>query len=401
MNTMKKIPIVILNGFLGSGKTTLFRSLLSQSKQKNIPVCAIVNDMSELDVDGELIGNTHIAEENNNIFVSISSSVLSSKIGIEKLDQAVQKLLSNQDPEMIIIETSGSCHPMPLIEYFKAQTKVKLTGVFVLVDSLMLAHDFNYGELLIPKMQENIIAGKRDTINLLVEQILFCSHLIITKTDRIETEKLPDIATYIQQINPSASTHSVIFGKLTIESLFELQEYDYFKVDQLIKELKPVLQADEHGDKPYNIESIVIEDDRPFHPQRLWDICHQYLDKRIYRSKGFFWLASRDKHSYLWQQAAGGISLEIIGSWRAGIVEDENHGLSNMEIESLKELLLKESGRFGDRHCALTVIGDKTGIKQFTDKLTSCFLTEKEIELWNTGHQFEDPWPKNVVSMKS
>lgn len=401
MNTMKKIPIVILNGFLGSGKTTLFRSLLSQSKQKNIPVCAIVNDMSELDVDGELIGNTHIAEENNNIFVSISSSVLSSKIGIEKLDQAVQKLLSNQDPEMIIIETSGSCHPMPLIEYFKAHTKVKLTGVFVLVDSLMLAHDFNYGELLIPKMQENIIAGKRDTINLLVEQILFCSHLIITKTDRIEAEKLPDIATYIQQINPSASTHSVIFGKLTIESLFELQEYDYFKVDQLIKELKPVLQADEHGDKPYNIESIVIEDDRPFHPQRLWDICHQYLDKRIYRSKGFFWLASRDKHSYLWQQAAGGISLEIIGSWRAGIVEDENHGLSNMEIESLKELLLKESGRFGDRHCALTVIGDKTGIKQFTDKLTSCFLTEKEIELWNTGHQFEDPWPKNVVSMKS
>lgn len=401
MNTMKKIPIVILNGFLGSGKTTLFRSLLSQSKQKNIPVCAIVNDMSELDVDGELIGNTHIAEENNNIFVSISSSVLSSKIGIEKLDQAVQKLLSNQDPEMIIIETSGSCHPMPLIEYFKAHTKVKLTGVFVLVDSLMLAHDFNYGELLIPKMQENIIAGKRDTINLLVEQILFCSHLIITKTDRIEAEKLPDIATYIQQINPSASTHSVIFGKLTIESLFELQEYDYFKVDQLIKELKPALQADEHGDKPYNIESIVIEDDRPFHPQRLWDICHQYLDKRIYRSKGFFWLASRDKHSYLWQQAAGGISLEIIGSWRAGIVEDENHGLSNMEIESLKELLLKESGRFGDRHCALTVIGDKTGIKQFTDKLTSCFLTEKEIELWNTGHQFEDPWPKNVVSMKS
>jgi G3E family GTPase len=398
---MKKIPIVILNGFLGSGKTTLFRSLLSQSKQKNISVCAIVNDMSELDVDGELIGNTHIAEENNNIFVSISSSVLSSKIGIEKLDQAVQKLLSNQDPEMIIIETSGSCHPMPLIEYFKAQTKVKLTGVFVLVDSLMLAHDFNYGELLIPKMQENIIAGKRDTINLLVEQILFCSHLIITKTDRIEAEKLPDIATYIQQINPSASTHSVIFGKLTIESLFELQEYNYFKVDQLIKELKPVLQADEHGDKPYNIESIVIEDDRPFHPQRLWDICHQYLDKRIYRSKGFFWLASRDKHSYLWQQAAGGISLEIIGSWRAGIVEDENHGLSNMEIESLKELLLKESGRFGDRHCALTVIGDKTGIKQFTDKLTSCFLTEKEIELWNTGYQFEDPWPKNVVRMKS
>jgi len=72
-----------------------------------------------------------------------------------------------------------------------------------------------------------------------------------------------------------------------------------------------------------------------------------------------------------------------------------------MEIESLKELLAKESGRFGDRHCDLTVIGDKAQINQFTDKLISCFLTEEEIELWNTGYQFEDPWPKNIVNMQN
>ena len=265
----------------------------------------------------------------------------------------------------------------------------------------MLAHDFNYGESLIPEMQHNMTAGKRDTTNLLVEQILFCSHLILTKADRIEDEKLPDIATYVQQINPLASTHSVIFGKLTIESLFELQAYNYFNVAQLIEELKPTLEAEKYGDSPYDIETRVIKDDRPFHPQRLWDICHQYLDKKIYRSKGFFWLASRNKHSFLWQQAAGGISLELIGSWRSGIVEDEDHGLSSMEIEALKELLAKESSRFGDRKCDLTVIGDKTQIDQFTDRLISCFLTEEEIQLWNAGHQFEDPWPKNVVRMQS
>ncbi|MEM6515463.1 MAG: GTP-binding protein [Bacteroidota bacterium] len=398
---MKTVPVVILNGFLGSGKTTLFRSLLSQSKQKNITVCAIVNDMSELDVDGELIGNMDIVEENKNILVSISGCVLSSKKGIEKLDEAVQKFLSQQDPELIIIETSGSCHPMPLIEYFKNEARVSLTGVFVFVDSLMLAHDFKYGKSLFKKMQENMIAGKRNTINLLVEQILFCSHLLITKADRIDAKKLPDIATYIQQINPTTSTHSVVFGKLAIESLFELQEYNYFKVEQLTKELKPILETEEHGDSPYNIETKVIKDDRPFHPKRLWNVCHQYLDKGIYRSKGFFWLASRDKQSLLWQQAAGGISLEIIGFWRSGIVEDENHGLSKMEIDSLKELLDKEPGRFGDRHCDLTIIGDKTQISRFRDKLMSCFLTEDEIKLWKSGHQFEDPWPKNVVKMKN
>ncbi|MCH2042727.1 MAG: GTP-binding protein [Saprospiraceae bacterium] len=402
MDRSSKVPVVILNGFLGSGKTTLFRNLLAQSKKKNISVCAIVNDMSELDVDGELIGNTDLVEDDSSILESIHSCVLSSKIGIRKLDQAVQKLVTTKAPELLIIETSGSCHPMPLIEYFKAQKQTMLTGVFALVDSLMLAHDFNYGETLIPQMRQNMMKGKRDTINLLVEQILFCSHLILTKADRIEQGKLPDIATYIQEINPFASTHSVLFGRLAIESLFELQEYDYFKVAQLVKELVPILEAEEQqADSPYDLVTRVIKDDRPFHPQRLWDTCHKYLGDRIYRSKGFFWLASRDKYSLLWNQAAGGISLELIGSWRSGIVEDENHGLLDTEIELLKEILANESGRFGDRHCDLTVIGDKTQVHLFTEKLIACFLTEDEIKLWKQGYIFEDPWPKNIVRMGS
>ncbi len=397
MSEIKKVPVILLNGFLGSGKTTLFRNLLSQSKKKNISTCAVVNDMSELDVDGELLGNTDIVENDNSILKSISSCVLSSKKGVEKLDEAIQQLLSNHTPDIIIIETSGSCHPMPLIEYFKDHTQVQLTGVLVLIDSLMLAHDFNYGERLVPLMQQNMTEQKRDMVNLLVEQLLFSSHIIMTKADRIEQQKLSEIAAYVKQINPLASTHSVLFGRLTIESLFEIEAYDYFKIAQLVEELQPILESEEHADKPYDLATSVIEDDRPFHPERLWEVCHKYLDKRIYRSKGFFWLASRGKHSLLWNQAAGGISLELIGSWRSGIVEDQDHGLSDMEIDLLKEQLSKESGRFGDRHCNLTVIGDKKQINQFTDKLKSCFLTDEEIKLWNNGQDFKDPWPKKLV----
>ena len=230
MKHSKQIPIVVLNGFLGSGKTTLFRNLLSQSKKKKISICAIVNDMSELDVDGELLGNTDIVEENKSILESIHSCVLSSEKGIKKLNQAIEKLLSIHNPELIIVETSGSCHPMPLVEYFKNHPEVELTGLFNLVDSLMLAHDYNYGETLIPKMRNNLVNGKRGTVNLLVEQIMFCSHLILTKADRIEKDKLPHIASFINEINPHASAHSVLFGKLEIESLFELQQYNYFNV---------------------------------------------------------------------------------------------------------------------------------------------------------------------------
>ncbi|KXX66947.1 GTP-binding protein [Flammeovirga sp. SJP92] len=396
MSKLNKVPVIILNGFLGSGKTTLFRNLLTQSVKKDIPVCAIVNDMSELDVDGELLGTTDAVEDNTQILESIHNCLISSDKGIEKLDQALQKLLSNQTPELIIIETSGSSHPMPLIEYFKEQSKVKLIGVFALVDSLMLSHDFNFGESLIPRLQQNLSTGTRDTVNLLVEQIMFCSHLFLTKSDRIGKDKLPHIASYIKNINPLVTTHSLHFGQLEIEAILELQEYDYYKVAQLIEELKPVLVSETKEERPYNLATRVLKDDRPFHPQRLWDVCHEYLDQRIYRSKGFFWLASRDKHSLLWNQAAGGINLEIIGSWRSGILEDEDNGLLEEEILHLEKMIARDPRRFGDRHCDLTVIGDLSQVDRFTDALASCFLTEEEIELWNAGHQFKDPWPKKI-----
>ena len=397
----KEIPIVILNGFLGSGKTTLFRSLLSQSKRKDISVCAIVNDMSELDVDGELISNSAIVEKDEKILQSINSYVLSSKEGLQKLDQAINKLLSNNDPDLIIIETSGSCHPMPLIKYFKNHNKVNLTGVLALVDSLMISQDFNCGKNLIPEMQQNMLHGKRGPINLLVEQILFCSHVILTKEDRINNSDLKKISNHINQINPFASIDSIIFGKLSIESLFEINEYNYYNVERLFKELQPVLDLEENNDRPYNLATRVIKDDRPFHPQRLWDVCHQFLDKRIYRSKGFFWLASRDNQSLLWNQSAGSISLEILGTWRAAILEDKQHGLLDEEVKLLRQKLSNELGRFGDRCCDLTIIGDKQQVDQFSEKIRSCFLTEKEIQQWQNGDKFKDPWPKNIVRFKN
>jgi len=396
-----KIPVVILNGFLGSGKTTLFKNLLNQSKKKKINVSAIVNDMSELDVDGELLGNVSVIEENNSLLESIHDCVLSSKIGIKKLDMALKKLLSSHNSKLIIIETSGSCHPLPLIEYFKHNKQLTLTKVFALVDSLMLAYDYKDGEQLIPKMQTNLSQNKRDTVNLLVEQIMFCSELILTKTDRIEPEKLSNIAEKIHPINPYVPIHSVSFGKIAIESLLEIKEYDYYKVERLIDELKPVLDLEAQTDKPYNLATTVIKDDRPFHPQRLWNTCHDHLGDRIFRSKGFFWLASRDKHSLLWNQAGGGINLEFMGSWMSGIIKDKNHSLSKKEIKILKTRLNNKSSRFGDRCCDLTVIGDESQIDQFTNALKSCFLTEEEIKLWESGHVFQDPWPKNIVKMIS
>ncbi|MEL6907003.1 MAG: cobalamin biosynthesis protein CobW, partial [Planctomycetota bacterium] len=113
------------------------------------------------------------------------------------------------------------------------------------------------------------------------------------------------------------------------------------------------------------------------------------------------YLPTRDNASLLWNQAAGGISLELVGYWRAAIVEDESLGLDEHEREGLRERLARETGRFGDRRCKLTVIGDVTQVDPVTDALRRCFLTEDEIEHWQSGGSFPDPWPDNYVTREA
>jgi len=396
----EKIPLAILNGFLGSGKTTLLRNLLVQSSKKELSVSVIVNDMSELDVDGELIANTEIVKKEDSNFESIFSCVLSSKAGIKKLDEVLKRMISDGNrPDLILVETSGSCHPMPLIEYFNNHASVSLTGVLALVDSLMLAQDFKDGQQVIPHLQRNLESKHRDTVNLLVEQVMFCSHLVLTKADRLQEGKLQSIAKAIQPLNPYVNIVSVPWGKLAIEEVLALPAYDFHRVAKLVEELKPVLELESQNERPYDMATRVIKNDRPFHPQRLWEVCNKYLGEKIYRSKGFFWFPTRDKISLLWNQAAGNISLELVGYWRSGVLEEEDNGLMEMERALLKERLANEKGQFGDRHCHLTIIGDKTQVDPFEQALKHCFLTDEEIKYWKSGGEFTDPWPQNMVKL--
>lgn len=390
------IPTIIINGFLGSGKTTLLRNILTQSYEQDLSVCVVVNDMSQLDVDGELIENTDIADRYNCNFESIFSDVISSKSGLKKLSQALENLTKNNNPDFIIIETSGSCHPLPLVEFFDSHPKYSLTGMLTLADSLMLAQDFDNGKQLIPQFQHNLQNNNRNMVNLLAEQIMFCSHLILTKTEEMEPSQLKTIAESIHPLNPYVSVISVSWGSLAVDKLLAMPDYNFDRVSQLINELKPSISVENLN---HNIETVIIKDDRPFHPLRLWETCNQFLGQGVYRSKRFFWLAGRNKLALLWSQAAGSMSLEIVGVWRAGILEEKDNRLNKIELELLKEKLSHEKGRFGDRYCNLTIIGDKTQINQFANAIKNCFVNEEEIKHWQAGGEFIDPWPKNIVEM--
>lgn len=396
---MQKIPLTILNGFLGAGKTTLLKSLLVQAHKQQFAVCVIVNDMSELDVDGVLIANTEIVNASKHNFITLSADSISSRTGIEKLDAALESMLNAHRPDLILLETSGSSHPLPLVRYFRDHAEVQLNGFLSLVDSVMLNDDYQQGEALIPRLQANLTRHERRIENLLAEQIMFCSHLLLTKNDRLPSSSLTRIAQAIHPLNPYVAVMAVSRGNLSLSELMAMPSYDFGRVAQLIEELADEVDAIDPG--AWQMTSEVIHDDRPFHPQRLWDTCHHFMGAGIYRSKGFFWLPTRDDLALLWNQATGSINLEFISYWKAGILNHRDSPLTAEERAAVEQAVAKMPGRFGDRRCSLTVIGEPDEVKAFTVALKRCFLDEEELAWWQSGGEFADPWPQRVARVSA
>ncbi len=397
---MSNIAVTILHGFLGSGKTTLLRNIIQQAQREQRKLSVIVNDMSDLDVDGVLIANTDVIHPNHSNFVSISGDSLCSSTGIVKLSNALTEL-ALVSPDWIVIETSGSSHPLPLIEFFKNHRQFALKDVVTLVDATWLRDDYAHGNDLIPRWQNNLQHAQRGVENLLVEQIMFSNKVLLTKADKVEHQVINNIAQSIHPLNAYTDIVKTTWGNFNIKGLNNQQDYNFFLVEQLIDELRDSVHQplSPSGKNGQTITAKVLKDDRPFHPTRLWETCHQYLTKGIFRSKGFFWLPSRDNLSLLWSQANGNVSLEVTGIWRASVLKDPTQLFSEVEKRLLQEKIDSVESRFGDRRCRLTVIGQSDEVEDFINALQRCFLTQAEIQQWHNGEAFADPWPAKMTKL--
>lgn len=234
---METTSVIILNGFLGAGKTTLLKNLLIQAHEKQLSVSVIVNDMSELDVDGVLIANTDIVDAKDNNFVSITADSISSPAGLKKMDLAINHLLDHNKPDVMLIETSGSSHPLPLVKYLRRHSRVRLKAFLTLVDTVMLHEDYNDGKKLIPTLQENLRHNKRGLENLLAEQIMFCNRLLLTRNDRLPFDIISAVAKAIHPLNPSVDVLAVSWGNIELSTLLAIPDYNFDRVELLISEI--------------------------------------------------------------------------------------------------------------------------------------------------------------------
>lgn len=384
--------VTILSGFLGSGKTTLLRALLRHPASPKVAV--IVNDMSALEVDGDLVREGHhVSEAGGNL-----RSLYAGSIGSDKRSAFSQVLVEWQgrtDVEHLVVETSGSTHPWPLVEEVLSHPAYQLDTFATLVDARAFIEDYGAGKVLFERLVANEDTGRRGPENLLAEQIQFASLVILTKTDRVNTEDLPFVIRCLEILNPHARILPVTRGAISPTALLGAGGFSADKARLLARawrqgqEGTPALE--DHG-----IGSTVICDPRPLHPQRLWNLFRHQLGHGIYRSKGFIWMPSRDDQVLLWNQAAGSVELELLAYWRAALVRNPHGILLPEEITALKERLKDAHPQFGDRLNELTVIGTTRDREAFVPGLEACFCTPAEIARWQAGGTFEDPWPKQL-----
>ena len=397
MSAASPLPITILNGFLGAGKTTLLQSLLVQARKlEDVRLAVIVNEMSELDVDGRILDTTEVLSSKDALFASIPAGSISGLDGLAQFTAAVETFRTSRATH-IVIETSGSTHPWPLLEAIRIHEAVRLHGFLSVVDTVTLAHDHDLGRAIVPAASRNLAAKRRGIENLLAEQIMFANRILLSKMDRISMERLRTVAEAIHPINPGADIVGMQWGNVKLGDVLAMPPYDHGRVATLGAELTEWDQ--EHGTSSmasaadYRIDSVVISDPRPFHPQRLWDVYNHYLGVGIYRSKGFFWLPTRDQYQLLWNQTAGSVGLVILNYWKVAALEDNSLNLLPEEREELRRRLEEYSPDFGDRHCHLTVIGDRDGLETFASALRNCLCSSQEVAQWKAGHVFDDPWP--------
>jgi len=370
------MKVTLITGFLGAGKTTfLNRFIREYSGEEKLGV--IVNDLSELEVDGELLRGGHRVSEEKGTLISLFNGSISSGKRMEFFEALAK--MKERGIVRVMIEASGSTHPDAVIEAIRGLGGMKLGAVVALVDARMICHDYDEGSSLIDALRSD----DRLTEHLLADQVKAANVVVVTKIDLIPEASLRPVFQTLMMINRSATFIACAYGKID----WRILEMGNFP--ERIQEQEISIRS-----LP-EIVSRVIRDPRPLHPGRFYEVYRSRLGMGVYRSKGFIWFASRPDQVLLWNQAGGAMGLELLAFWKAHLLQTDVRLLPE-EREHLKRQLAEGHPIFGDRNCELTLIGLERDIGIFEKELAGCFCTEAEIERWQDGGNFDDPWPKQI-----
>ena len=391
------IPVTVLSGTLGAGKTTTLNHVLQASGDRDLAV--LVNDMGEVNIDADLVAESSDISSEDEELIELSNGCICCELRGDLLD-AIGTLTRDQSFDGIIVESTGVAEPLPVAQTltlgfdqadldpteFHAETGIEplehchLDTTVTVVD----AHQFT------DAMESTAILDDDGTekplADLLIEQVEFCDVLLLNKCDLVDEETLDEIEATLDTLQPRAKIIRTTHGRIDPDAIIETGRFDFDAASQSAGWIQELREPHASAEEEHGVTSLVFEARRPFHPERFADLLDAFPGS-VVRSKGHFWLAGREQMALTLSVAGRSIRVAPGGRWVATLPPDEREA----QLDAYPDVATNWHSEWGDRSTRLVVIGAQMEHESVRNHLEACLLTDQEMETdWQA---FNDRFP--------
>lgn len=391
------LPVTVLSGFLGAGKSTIMNHVLNN--REGMKVAVIVNDMGEVNIDADLLREDVALQQVDEKLVEMTNGCICCTLREDLLIE-VARLADERRFDYLLIESTGVSEPLPVAETFTFEDEsgrslssiARLDTMVSVVDAVNFPVLLNEAESLKDKNMEIGEDDERNIADLLIDQVEFSNVIVVTKTDLLEQSKTDELVSTLRRLNPSAEIIVPDHGKVNPSAILGTRKFNMEEAASAPGWLAELRGEHVPETEEYGISSFVYRARKPFHPQRLYNfLIEGWHYGNLVRSKGYFWLASRFDQAGSWSQAGGIMNHGFAGLFWSAVAEEQwpEHTEHRAAIES------KCEPPYGDRRQEIVFIGqglDESGAKAALD---SCLLNERELASGPGGwRRFPDPFPQ-------
>ncbi len=392
-----RIPVTVLTGYLGAGKTTILNHVLNNREGRKVAV--IVNDMSEVNIDAGLVRKETSLSRTEERLVEITNGCICCTLREDLLTE-VDRLAGEGRYDYILIESTGIGEPIPIAQTFtytddangiNLSGKTRLDCMVTVVDAQNFLGDYSAAETLKDRAEGITEEDERSVADLLADQVEFCNVLVVNKCDLVSPRELGELKAVLKKLQPEARIVDAEHGVVNPGEILDTGLFDFEKASRSAGWIKELTTEHVPETEEYGISSFVYRRERPFHPERLFEWINGHWRKGIIRSKGYVWLASRNNYAVSFSQAGQSIQIDFGGEW-AAVLERELQEALISEDPAMEKKLARE---WGDRETEMVFIGINMPKDEIISELDACLLTDEEMGTDWKG--LKDPFPSIVL----